>query len=74
MLTKVKKWGNSLGLIVPADIVRSQGLREGDTIQVDFQSRIRTIEELGGTIKIRTNLKTLLQEMEEGWDDRQVPL
>ncbi len=70
MLTKVKRWGNSLGLIVPADIVRSQGLRDGDTIQIDFRGRIRTFEELGGSIHLRTNLRTLLREMEEGWDDR----
>ena len=70
MLAKVKKWGNSLGMIVPADLVRSHGLRDGDTIQVDFKGRVRTVEELAGSIKLRTNLRTLVREMEEGWDDR----
>ena len=29
MIARAKKWGNSLGLIVPADVVRGQNIRDG---------------------------------------------
>lgn len=33
---KVKNWGNSLGLIIPKDIVKHENLHDGDTIKVDI--------------------------------------
>ena len=69
MLAKVRRWGNSLGLIVPADVARDRGLRVGDQVDIEIRKRVPTIEELAGSFQLRTNLKTLLREMEEGWDD-----
>ncbi|HEY5538716.1 MAG TPA: AbrB/MazE/SpoVT family DNA-binding domain-containing protein [Thermoplasmata archaeon] len=69
MLAKAKKWGNSIGLIVPADVVRMEGIRPGDVVDVQIRKRIPSLEELSGTVKLRHNLRDLLREMEEGWDD-----
>jgi len=33
---KVKEWGNSLGIIIPKEIVRHVGLNKGETIKVDI--------------------------------------
>ena len=69
MLAKVKKWGNSLGLIVPADVVRSQGIRDGDVLEVEIRRKSPSPEELGGTVEFKTDLAALLREVEEGWKD-----
>jgi len=69
MLAKAKKWGNSIGFIVPADVVRMEGIRPGDVVDVQIRKRIPSLEELSGTVKLRHNLRDLLREMEEGWDD-----
>lgn len=69
MLGKVKKWGNSLGLVVPAEVARGHGLREGDVVEFEIRRRVPSLEELAGTVKFRIPLKKLLKEMEEGWDD-----
>ncbi|MBS3103171.1 AbrB/MazE/SpoVT family DNA-binding domain-containing protein [Candidatus Woesearchaeota archaeon] len=34
--SKVKKWGNSLGIIIPKDIVKIEEVNEGDIIKVDI--------------------------------------
>jgi len=34
--TRLKKWGNSYGIIVPKDIVDRENMNEGDVIKVDF--------------------------------------
>jgi len=70
VLAKVKRWGNSLGLIVPAGVVKSQGIRDGDVIEVEIRRRSPSLEELGGTVEFKTDLGTLLREVEEGWEDR----
>jgi antitoxin component of MazEF toxin-antitoxin module len=70
VIARAKKWGNSLGLIVPADVVRGQNIRDGDYIEVQIRRRIRRPDELSGTWTFRRNLRDLIREMEEGWDDR----
>jgi len=70
MLAKVKKWGNSLGLIVPAEVARSRGIRDGDVLEVELLRKVPSPEELAGTVEFRRSLKALLREMEAGWEDR----
>ncbi len=68
VIAKVRKWGNSLGLLGPAPVVRAHGLRDGDCVEIELR-RIPHLHELGGTVKFRTPLHVLLREMEQGWDD-----
>ncbi len=53
MITRVKRWGNSLGLIVPAEVARRQNIRDGDYLEVEIRRRVPTPSELS----------------KEGWDD-----
>ncbi len=69
MLATVKKWGNSIGLVVPADVVRREGIRPGDAVEIEVRRRVPALEELAGSVKLRHNLRSLLGEMERGWDD-----
>ncbi len=69
MLTKAKKWGNSIGLVIPSNLVKKERIRPGDTVEIVVRRRLPRLEELGGTVKLRHNLEELLREMEEGWDD-----
>ena len=39
--TKVKKWGNSLALIIPKEITRLEDLNEGDTVKVEVSKEKR---------------------------------
>jgi len=33
--TKVKRWGNSVGVVIPANIARAERLQPGDIVRVD---------------------------------------
>ncbi|MFH1053712.1 MAG: hypothetical protein V1740_04845 [Candidatus Woesearchaeota archaeon] len=33
---KLKKWGNSLGLLVPKDLIKFEGMNEGDKVKVEI--------------------------------------
>ena len=39
--TKIKRWGNSLALIVPKDIAKHEDLREGDIVKIDISKEKR---------------------------------
>ena len=34
--TKIKRWGNSLALIIPRDIAKREELNEGDVVKIDI--------------------------------------
>ena len=38
---ELKQWGNSLGVILPMDLLKELGLEKGDTIDVDIVSKKR---------------------------------
>ena len=60
MNLQVAKWGNSLALRIPAEIVRRLGLREGATVEAQL-----TVD---GTLSIRParwNRKALALELAE---------
>jgi len=38
---KVKKWGNSLALLIPKEIARQEDLNEGDTVKVEVSKEKR---------------------------------
>lgn len=48
-LMKVSKWGNSLAVRLPADLVREMGLKEGDYVERDrlaiYKARARMSRE-----------------------------
>jgi len=69
VLTKAKRWGNSIGLVIPAEVVKREKIRPGDAIELVVRKRIPRLEELGGTLKLSHKLQDLLRGMEEGWDD-----
>ena len=69
VLTQAKKWGNSMGLVIPAEVVKKERIRPGDAVELVVRRRGPRLEELGGTLKLRHTLEDLLRETEEGWDD-----
>lgn len=39
---KIKQWGNSLGLIIPKEIVKHDNLNKGDIIKIDIIKRSKS--------------------------------
>ena len=50
--TKTKKWGNSLGIVIPKDIVEKEHLKEGQTVEILIARPVKKVfEETFGTLK-----------------------
>ncbi|MBS3086664.1 AbrB/MazE/SpoVT family DNA-binding domain-containing protein [Candidatus Pacearchaeota archaeon] len=65
--TKVKKWGNSFGIIIPKEIISREGLKEDNEVFVTVQPKKYTtvgdIMELAKKFKIKRKSKKSTQEV-----------
>jgi len=71
--TKVKKWGNSFGIILPADIVRNNEIREGTDIEVRINTKNKTkARDIFGILKGKLVRDTgdLLKEVDRDFEKR----
>jgi len=59
--TKLKKWGNSLGIIIPKEILLNNALKEGEEVLIDIEKN-RDLSDVFGTIK---NSKLNAQEIKD---------
>ncbi len=69
MLTRsrLRRWGNSLGVTVPKELVRREGLREGEEVEVQVR-RVSDIRVLRGRFPIK-ELQKAKEEMRKGWGE-----
>ncbi len=65
--TKVKAWGNSLGVIIPKEIVNQIGLKEGQEVEISVR-RPADIKRLFGKYRLGEGQK-VKDEMRTGWRD-----
>ncbi len=69
MIVKLKRWGNSLGLIVPAEAVRERKLQNGDSIEIEIRGKAQTLYDLVGSVRLHGSLDSLMRDVKAGWDD-----
>jgi antitoxin component of MazEF toxin-antitoxin module len=73
MRTRVKKWGNSLGLIIPSDVANNAGIKEGDEVEFSVK-KCGDIDELFGLLRSKTidaqEMKDETRKADMGRDER----
>lgn len=67
VVVTARKWGNSIGVTFPAELVEREMIRPNDRVVV-IVKRARPIKELFGTLKTRKSTAELMREVREGWD------
>jgi len=68
---KVKKWGNSFGIIIPRDIVERQNIKDGVTVRINIQTKNKTKgKDIFGILKkrIKRNTDDLLNEVDKDFE------
>jgi len=64
--SKLKKWGNSFGVVVPIGFVKKEGIKEGDEVVVLMKKeKGNTLRETFGTHKFKKPVKELMKEMDK---------
>ena len=65
LITKTRKWGNSLGVRIPKDAVRELKLRENQYVVIDIKPKENPLKELFGAVKLSKPTEQLLKEIRE---------
>ncbi len=63
--TVVRRWGNSLGIVIPREEASKEGIGENDEVEVVVRKAV-DIRQLFGKYKFR-DLQSVKDEMREGW-------
>jgi len=64
----VKRIGNSLGVLIPKEMVEKTGIREGDTVEIEVTRRVN-LREMFGAVKFSKSSQELKDELREEWGD-----
>ncbi len=65
--TITRKWGNSLGITIPKDIVESEKLHEDQKVLIEIK-RVVDLKKLRGLVKFKKTAQQIKDEMKRGWE------
>jgi len=66
---KTKKWGSSLGIIIPKEIVRQERIQEGQEIRINILTRKKTTgADIFGALKFKKPIQVLLDETDKDFE------
>jgi antitoxin component of MazEF toxin-antitoxin module len=65
---KVRRVGNSLSIVIPAEKARIERIEEGDVVRVEIQKKVN-LEDLFGSLKSRRSSQAAKDEAKSGWED-----
>lgn len=64
---RLRKWGNSLAAIIPAEVAKQQGLREGDEVTLEIDRRSVARRAFGKFPHLRLDSQRMKDEDREAW-------
>lgn len=67
IISKVRRVGNSLSVVIPAEEARSQQINEGDVVQIEIERKVN-IKDLFGSVKFNRSAQEMKDEDRRiGW-------
>lgn len=64
----VRKFGNSLGVVIPSELAERSGVSAGDSVELELVRRTN-LAELFGSMKFRETAQQMKDEARRGWHD-----
>ncbi len=67
--TKLRKWGDSLAIIVPRKVVKEENLRARDTVRIKIKKETNLVDVFGILKgKLKQSAQQLKDEARRGWE------
>ena len=66
--TKAKRWGSSLGIILPKSLVEAKKIRENDEVTIEIKKKSLAGDMFGKFPRWKRSTQELKDEMRKGWD------
>ena len=68
---RTKKWGNSIGIIIPSEAVEKLSIKPEEKIVIEINKKENVLAEMFGTMKSKKTARQMLdearREMESKW-------
>lgn len=65
---EVRKWGHSLGIILPRELVKKHGIIERQIVELCIEKR-SNIRQLFGSLKITTPTQEIKKHLKKEWKE-----
>lgn len=66
-VVKAKRWGSSLGIVIPREAVEEEKIHEGDEVIIEIRKK-KTIKELFGSIRnLQIDSQKMKNESRKEW-------
>ena len=59
---KTKKWGNSIGIIIPSRIIEKLNIRLEENLVVEINKKGNVLKEMFGALKFKASTRKLIKE------------
>ena len=66
---KIKKLGNSYGIILPMDIVKEKNFVENEVVDVEIRKKNESLMRLFGTLEKTKPTQEIKDELRVGWGE-----
>ena len=63
MIMKTRKWGSSLGIVIPKKVAKELKIRENQDVIVDIKPKDNPLKEFFGSVKLSKPTEQLLKEI-----------
>jgi len=63
-----KKWGNSIGVVLPRNIVKEENIRPNEKVVVDIKKTHKAKEFFGLLPQWKVDTQKLKDKLREGWE------
>lgn len=67
MEAMTRKWGNSLGITLPKEVVKEEHLHENQRLIIEIK-KISDIKKLRGLVHFTKSAQAIKNEMRKGWE------
>lgn len=68
IISRVRRVGNSLSVVIPAEEAKHQQLSEGDVVELEIRKKVN-INDLFGSVNFSKSAQEMKDEDREGWTE-----
>jgi len=62
---KLRKWGNSIGVVIPQEVLSSERAKEGDEISIIIKKKKPDLKKLFGAYKFKQPTDEIMKEIDK---------
>ena len=67
-ISKIRKWGNSFGILVPKELIKKENFKVNEEVVVKLEKK-KDISKVFGILKTKRTTEDLMREIREGYDE-----